>query len=140
MGGYAASAVWIALYKEVSPETDDLLRGAAYFLLVYAGIVHFQPFANGMRRYGGFIALILYVSFAFSAAVVGATIAEFSLTSDVAATLAGQALGLCAATALIWCLCAFSSQLKAGLDRGLDLIFEAILRRVRRLTSDEETS
>ncbi len=138
MGGYAAWAVWISLYKEVSPETDHLLRGASYFLLAYALIAHFEPFADGVNRYGWLVMLILYVPFALSAAALGAVIADFSLISAVPLELASITLTLSATTGLMWCVCAFESQLRSGLGRWRDSIPETILRRVRR-TSGEET-
>jgi hypothetical protein len=83
MGGYAAAAMWIALYGQVSSETTALLEGAAYFLVIYAGLVHFEPFVTEWNLTDGFGAFVLYLGVAFSMTVIGAAIATLTLTSSV---------------------------------------------------------
>jgi hypothetical protein len=59
MGGYAGTAVWIALYGRLGAETNALLEGAACFLAIYAGLVHFEPFVTEWDMAKGLGAVVL---------------------------------------------------------------------------------
>jgi len=106
MSGYAAAAVWIALYGQLGAGTDALLKGTACFLAIYAGLVHFEPFVTEWNLAKGFSAVILYVGFAVSTLVIGAVIATFTLTSSVSVGLLREAL-------LLFVVCVFGAWLVA---------------------------
>lgn len=74
MGGYAYASLFSVLHQHVSPLVDHLLEGAAGFLIVYAGLVHFEPFLYEWRLRGGTAALIFFVGFSASAVALGAVI------------------------------------------------------------------
>ena len=128
MGGYAATAVWMSLYGEFGSETNHLLEVAAYFLIVYAGLVHFEPFVNEWRLRTGAGALALYSSIAFSAAIIGSIIAEFSLRSHVPADTRLAAITICATVGPAWLFYRYSARLDAALDRWLDTTGKKISR------------
>jgi hypothetical protein len=83
MGGYAWTALFAVLHKQLGPQIDALLEGAACFLIVYAWLTHFEPFVSEWRLGGGFGAGVLYTGLAFLAVMVGAIIAEVFLTSSL---------------------------------------------------------
>jgi len=65
MAGYAFTALFLVLHKQLGAEVDTMLRGAAYFLIVYAWLVHFEPFVAEWRLGGGLGAGIFYTGIAF---------------------------------------------------------------------------
>lgn len=76
MAGYAWTALYMVLHKQLGHEVNTLLKGAAYFLIVYAWLAHFEPFVAEWRLRGGLGAGILYTGVAVLAAGVGVVIAE----------------------------------------------------------------
>lgn len=129
MGGYAATAVWIALYGQLGRETDALLGGAAYFLAIYAALVHFEPFVTEWDLNEGFGAVVLFVGVAFSTTVIGAAIATFTLKSSLSLGLIWTAFKVFAVSGAVSCLIRFSSKLSPALDHGMHVIVEAIHNR-----------
>jgi hypothetical protein len=83
MGGYAWTALFVVLHKQLGSQIDALLEGAACFLVVYAWLTHFEPFVIEWRLGGGLGAGVLYTGLAFLAVVIGAIIAEVFLTSSL---------------------------------------------------------
>ena len=65
MGGYAWTALFVVLHKQLGSQIDALLEGAEW------------------RLGGGFGAGVLYTGLAFLAVIVGAIIAEVFLTSSL---------------------------------------------------------
>jgi hypothetical protein len=126
MAGYAAAAVWIALYGKLDSETDALLKGAAYFLAIYAGLVHFEPFVTEWDLNEGFGAFALYLGVVFSMTVVGASIATLTLTSSVYLGMIWTACKLFALCGVVSCSIRFSPKLIPVLNRGKHLIVETI--------------
>jgi hypothetical protein len=72
MAGYAGFSVSLVVRRQVNAEVDALLDGAGAFLLVYALIVHFEPFVNEWRLSDASRAIWLYATFAMGAIIVGA--------------------------------------------------------------------
>jgi hypothetical protein len=134
MGGYAAAAVWLTLYGQLGSETDALLKGAAYFLAIYAGLVHFEPFVIEWDLNKGFGVVVLYLGVAFSTTVVGAAIATLTLTSSAYLDLIWTAVKVFVASGVVSWLIRSPPKPNLILDRGKRLIIEAIGRP----TADDE--
>jgi CBS domain containing-hemolysin-like protein len=83
MAGYAFAALFLVLHKQLGSEVDTMLRGAAYFLIAYAWLVHFEPFVAEWRLGGGLGTGVLYTGLAFLAIVVGVLIAKALLTPSL---------------------------------------------------------
>lgn len=81
MGGYAWTSLFLALHKQLGAEIDAILRGAAYFMIVYAWLVHFEPFLVEWRLRGWLGAVALYTTVAIFAASVGVVVADVTLSS-----------------------------------------------------------
>lgn len=137
MLGYAGAAVWVVLHRQLDPQTSALLKGTAYFLLAYAGLVHFEPFVNEWRLRTGLGAFVLYATFMLWAMLLGTVIAEYSLTSTVRLATDPLTLKLTAALGLAWLFCRASAKLGAAFDRRLDTGAEALARRLRLKRVDE---
>lgn len=86
MAGYAAFALLLALHGQLRHEIDALLQGAAYFLAIYAGLVHYEPFVCEWRLGSGVRAFVLYIALVIPAFVLGAAIATLMLSSLSART------------------------------------------------------
>jgi hypothetical protein len=82
MAGYAWDSLFMVLHKQLGPEVDTMLRGASYFLIAYAWLVHFEPFVAEWRRGGWAGAAFLYTGVATFAVSVGVMIADSLLTSS----------------------------------------------------------
>jgi hypothetical protein len=82
MAGYAWASLFFVLHKQLGWEVDTMLRGAGYFLIVYAWLVHFEPFVAEWRLGGWAGAISLYTGVAVFAASVGVMIANSLLTSS----------------------------------------------------------
>lgn len=87
MGGYAWTCLFIVLHKQLGAAFDAMLRGAAYFMIAYAWLVHFEPFVAEWRLRGGRAAAVLYTGVATFAASVGVVIAQIQLTSPSLANI-----------------------------------------------------
>jgi hypothetical protein len=84
MAGYAWTALFLVLHKQLGSEVDTILRGAAFFLIVYAWLVHFDPFVAEWRLGDGLGAAVFYTGVAMSAIIAGVIVADVLLTSSVA--------------------------------------------------------
>jgi hypothetical protein len=102
MAGYAWTALFLVLHKQLGSEVDTMLRGAAFFMIVYAWLVHFEPFVAEWRLGGGVGAAVLYTGVAISAVAAGLIIAEILLTSSVTYRLVLLALGTAGASWLFY--------------------------------------
>jgi hypothetical protein len=102
MAGYAWTSLYLVLHKQLGSEVDTMLRGAAFFLIVYAWLVHFEPFVAEWRLGGGFGAAVFYTGVATSAVTVGLIIAEVLLTASVTYELVLLALGVAGASWLVY--------------------------------------
>jgi hypothetical protein len=83
MGGYAWTALFFVLHKHLGWAIDRMLLGASLFLIVYAWLVHFEPFIAEWRLSGGLGAGTLYTGVAVLAASVGVVIAQVVLFSSL---------------------------------------------------------
>jgi hypothetical protein len=117
MGGYAWTSLFLVLHKQLEWEIDTLLRGAGYFMLAYALLVHFEPFVNEWRLSSWLGAIILYVGVAIFAASIGVVIAEVMLRSSF--TLGNlRFLSITAAVAGVgWLAYKLIPRVEAHLDR-----------------------
>jgi hypothetical protein len=102
MSGYAWTALFLVLHKQLGSEVDAMLRGAVFFLIAYAWLVHFEPFVAEWRLGGGLGAAVLYTGVATSAVAVGLIIAELLLTSSVTYSLVLLSLGSTGASWLFY--------------------------------------
>ncbi len=75
MGGYAWMSLFLVLHKQLGAEVSAMLKGAAAFIVLYAGLVHFEPFLAEWRSGKGGGAALLYVCIAGAAVLLGAEIA-----------------------------------------------------------------
>lgn len=82
MGGYAWTSLFLVLHKQLGWEIDTVLRGAGYFILAYAWLVHFEPFLAEWRLRGWLGAITLYTCVAIFAVSIGVVIAEVMLLSS----------------------------------------------------------
>lgn len=114
MAGYAWTALFLVLHKQLDGEIDTMLRGAAFFLIAYAWLVHFEPFVAEWRLGGGFGAAVFYTGVATSAVTVGLIIAEILLTSSVTYSLILFSLGITGAS---WLFYKFLPRFDRFLDR-----------------------
>ena len=82
MAGYAWTSLFIVLHKQLGAEIDTMLRGAACFMIVYAWLVHFEPFLAEWRLRGWTGAVVLYTCVAIFAASIGLVVADVMLLSS----------------------------------------------------------
>jgi len=129
VGGYAWVTLFITLHGQLEAGPARLIRVAAYVLIAYAGLTHFEPFVNGRTR--SLVAAILaYAGWAFLAAGVGAA---FALDIRAHSTSTGwPILGLVSVTAagcfLFWWLV---PKFEAAVDRLFPKFEAAIERRFK---------
>lgn len=83
MGGYAWAALFIVLHKQLGEEVSAMLKGAGFFLIPVALLVHFEPFLTASRLNGWLAALILYIGVVVFGASLGVAMADFMLTSSL---------------------------------------------------------
>jgi hypothetical protein len=119
MAGYAATAVLLVLHKQLNAESDALLDGAAWFLMIYAWLVHLEPFSKEWNLSGGICTSILYTGFASSALIVGFSVASLVLTSSVDGGILQLLAKTAGITAFGWLLCRFGPDLMAATQRVL---------------------
>jgi hypothetical protein len=101
MIGYAGTSVWMELYG-LGHAVNDLLVGAATFLVVYAAIVHFEPFVCEWRLRNGVETWLFYLSFASLCTVIGCAVWYAVLTSSLAWPIITLILLLLVLTAMTW--------------------------------------
>jgi hypothetical protein len=118
MAGYAWTALFLVLHKQLGSEVDTMLRGAAFFMIVYAWLVHFEPFVAEWRLGGGLGAAVLYTGVATSAVAAGLIIAELLLTSSVTYLLVLLSLGITGAS---WLVYKFLPRFELLMDRLLGI-------------------
>lgn len=117
MGGYAWTSLFIVLHKQLGSEIDTVLRGAGYFMLAYALLIHFEPFVTEWRAGGWLGAIVLYggvTVFAFSTGVAIADVllsSSFTLVSVRLLSIAAAVAGLC------WLIYKLMPRLEAWIDR-----------------------
>lgn len=119
MAGYAATSVALVLQKQqINPELGALLKGTAWFLVIYAWLVHLEPFSNEWSLRGGLAACALYSGVVTFAVAVGFAVASLVLTSSLhdALGLLGTAAGIMVSG---WALYRFGSDLLAAIERGM---------------------
>jgi len=116
MGGYAAASLLMVLHKQLGPQVNSLMFGAAVFLMIYAWLVHFEPFIAEWRLSGGVRAGVLYTGIAVLATIIGAAIAEallFSINGNRILLLAiGVGFAVCC-----WVVYRFLPRLESFMDR-----------------------
>jgi hypothetical protein len=83
MAGYAGVSLLEALHKQLGPESDALLEGAAVFLFAYGWLVHFEPFAREWQLRGASSAVVLYTCVVGAAVLIGMLLNELALRSTV---------------------------------------------------------
>lgn len=119
MGGYAWTCLFVVLHKQLDHEIDVMLRGAALFMIVYAWLVHFQPFVREWRLRGWLGAITLYTGIATFAASIGVVIADTMLLSSFTLerigflSITGGLAGVC------WLVYRCLPPLEALLDRSV---------------------
>jgi hypothetical protein len=82
MAGYAWTSLYLVLHKQLGSQIDTMLKGAAYFMITYAWLVHFEPFVAQWRLRGWLGAIVFYSGVAIFAASIGVVIAEVLLSSS----------------------------------------------------------
>jgi hypothetical protein len=102
MAGYATVTLLDALHKQLGPESDALLEGAGMFLLVYAWLVHFEPFVREWRLRGGSGAAALYTGVVGAAMLIGGLLTEVALRPSFAPVEPMLALSAAGALAFGW--------------------------------------
>ncbi|HLM86577.1 MAG TPA: hypothetical protein VK272_10370 [Solirubrobacteraceae bacterium] len=85
IGGYAWATLFLTLHGQLEPHPAALIRVAAYVLIGYAGLTHFEPFVNG-RTKSVAAAAFAYVGWAMLAAGVGAAAAVDIRVSSLSAS------------------------------------------------------
>lgn len=81
MGGYAWASLYMTLHRQLGHEVDTVLKGAAGFIVIYAWLVHFEPFVAQWRLGGWQGSVYLYTGVATFAASIGVVIADVLLSS-----------------------------------------------------------
>jgi hypothetical protein len=76
MGGYAWASLYLTLHRQLGHEVDTVLKGAAGFIVIYAWLVHFEPFVAQWRLGGWQGSAYLYTGVAAFAASIGVVIAD----------------------------------------------------------------
>jgi hypothetical protein len=140
MGGYAAMSVAAVLYRQLGSEIDDLLKGSACFLVLYAGLVHFEPFVNEWRLRTGLGAFVLYVASSLWAVVLGASLAEFSVSSSMHLATGTAGLEATALAGGAWLFYRASAKLDAAFDRRTDSAADWLLKRLGRLPGTDDST
>lgn len=117
MAGYAWTALYMVLHKQLGSQVDTLLKGAACFLIIYAWLTHFEPFIAEWRLGGGLGAGTFYTGVAFLAVAIGVIIAEVLRSSSF--TLADlRFLAFAAAiTGVSWLFYKMMPRLESLMDR-----------------------
>jgi hypothetical protein len=130
MAGYAYITVRATLHGQLDSESDSLLRGAALFLIGYAWLVHFEPFAREWQLRGGIGACLLYTSVMLAMIVFGGVLAGAALTSSIPGftiSVMAPALGL---VLLCWLFYRALPTIMAYLVRTADHRLVRVLARV----------
>lgn len=117
MGGYAWTSLFLVLHKQLESEIDTLLRGAGCFMLVYAWLVHFEPFIVEWRLSGWFGAITLYTCVAIFAASIGVVIADVMILSSFTLDNVGLLSITAALAGLGWLVYKLAPRLEARMDR-----------------------
>lgn len=122
IGGYAWVTLFLTLHGELEAGPARLVRGAAYILIAYAGLTHFEPFANGRTR-NLLAAFVAYVGWMFFAAGVGAASALDVRLSSISAgwDILRVATTAAAACFAMWWLI---PKLEGAIDRTFDSLIE----------------
>jgi len=85
VGGYAWATLFVTLHGQLSPASANLVRGAAYILIAYAALTHFEPFVGDDETLNVPSAMALYGACAILSSGVGAAAAEVVRASSIAA-------------------------------------------------------
>jgi hypothetical protein len=117
MAGYAWTALFLVLHKQLGSEIDKMLLGAGLFLIVYAWLVHFEPFVAEWRLGGGLGAGVFYTGVAFLAVVVGVFIAKAFLTPSLTSADIRLALISAAIAGGSWLFYKFLPRFELLIDR-----------------------
>jgi hypothetical protein len=89
VAGYTYAALFITLKKDVGPESATLIQGAAWILLAYALMIHFEPFVAAWEWPGEALgAAALYLGCVYVALMAGAMIA--ALATEHASLAVGE--------------------------------------------------
>jgi hypothetical protein len=100
VGGYAWATLFMTLRGQLDANSADLVRGAAYILIAYAALTHFEPFVGDDDARNIPSALALYGGWAILAACLGVATAETVRTASVTAGRGIALVALAAATVL----------------------------------------
>jgi hypothetical protein len=122
IGGYAWVTLFITLRGDLEPGAARLIRIAAYILIAYAAVTHFEPSTSGRTR-SLIAACFAYVGWAFFAAGVGAASA---LSVRVDSISAGWPILRLMSEAAVGCFVVWwlVPGLEAAARRTADRIFE----------------
>jgi hypothetical protein len=115
MGGYAADSLVMVLHKQLGSEVGALMWGAAVFLMIYAWLVHFEPFIAEWRLCGGVRAGVLYTGVAVLATIIGAATAETLIFSINGNRILLLAIGIAVAVGC-WVVYRFLPRLELLMD------------------------
>lgn len=130
MAGYALITVGASLHKQLDSESDALLRGAALFLIGYAWLVHFEPFAREWKLRGGLGACLLYTSVMLATGTFGGVLAEAALTSSIPGSAIRIMAPLLGLVVFCWLFYRLLPTIMDRLERAADHALDRILARV----------
>lgn len=120
MAGYASFAVLGALHKQLDSESDALLGGAAVFLIGYAWLVHFEPFAREWQLRGGIGAVVLYSSVMLAVITFGGVLAIVALTSSIPSYAIAMMASLAGLVVFCWIIYRLLPSVERAIDHAVD--------------------
>jgi hypothetical protein len=120
VGGYAWATLFLTLHGQLDHKSAALVRGAAYLLITYAWLTHFEPFVDEQPTVTSVCAAAFaYTGSAIFAACIGIAGAEAVRTSSLTSGIGIMKFAALAALgcfALSW----LTPRLDLLLDRAID--------------------
>ncbi len=126
MVGYALITLDAALHRQLDSGSNALLRGAVIFLIIYAWLVHLEPFVREWRLRGGAGACFLYTFVAGAMGLIGVLLAEIAVSRSLPSDTLELSLWSGAFLVAGWVAYRLAPAFDGALNRICDRLFTSI--------------